>query len=59
VRPRRLRLRRLTVLRVFLRPRAAARLLAVLADRAVTYETGCVVLIEACAQVHYSPSWRR
>jgi hypothetical protein len=55
-RPRRLRLRRLAVL---LRPRAAARLLQVLADEAVNYETGCIVLIETCAKVHYSTSWRR
>jgi hypothetical protein len=53
------RLRRLAVLRVLIRPRAAARLLQDLADDAATYRLGCDVVIKACAQVHYSPSWRR
>ena len=53
-----LRLRRLTVLRVLLRPRAA-RALALLADEAATYEHACDVVVRACATVHYSPSWRR
>jgi hypothetical protein len=54
-----LRLRRLAVLRVLLRPRTAARLLEDLAAEAATAKLACHVVIEACAQVHYSPSWRR
>ena len=58
-RPRRLRLRRLAVLRVLTRPRAAARLLEALADEATVQDLAVHAVINACAQVHYGPSWRR
>lgn len=53
-----LRLRRLGVLRVMLRPRAAARLLEGLAAEADMRRYAAGVVIKACAVVHYSPSWR-
>jgi hypothetical protein len=46
------RLRRLPVLRVMLRPRAAARLLQALADDDAAYRLGAHVLIQACAMWH-------
>jgi hypothetical protein len=56
--PRPLRLRRGAALRVLLRPRAAARLLEQLAAEADVNHVAIGVLLRACAQVHYSPSWR-
>jgi hypothetical protein len=57
--PRPLRLRRGGAIRVLLRPRAAAQLLAELAGQADVNRAAAGVAIKACAQVHYSPSWRR
>lgn len=53
------RLRRAAVLRVLLRPRAAARLLGALAAEADMNRVAVGVVIRACAAVHYSPEWRR
>lgn len=57
--PRPLRLRRFAVLRVMLRPRAAARVLAALAAEAGMNRVAVGVVLRACAEVHYSPGWRR
>jgi hypothetical protein len=53
--PRPLRLRRLAVLRVMLRPRAAARALAVLADDAEMNRRAVGTALRACAVWHEAP----
>ena len=50
--PRRRQLRRLAVLRVMLRPRAATRLLAELAGQADVHRVAVGVVIKACAATH-------
>jgi hypothetical protein len=50
----RIKLRRFAVLRVMLRPRSAARLLAALARQSTDRDTAISVIIEACALFHYS-----
>jgi hypothetical protein len=57
--PRPRRLRRLAVLHILAHPFAAARLLEVLAAEAATARLACHVVVKACAEVHYSPAWRR
>jgi hypothetical protein len=47
-----LRLRRLAVVRVMLRPRAAARLLGALADEADVRRYAIGVILTACAEWH-------
>jgi hypothetical protein len=50
--PRPLRLRRAAVLRVMLRPRAAARALALLAEEADTNHRAAGAVLRACAATH-------
>jgi hypothetical protein len=51
--------RRLATLRVMLRPRTTIRLLEDLAYEADVHHRARDAVIWACAEVHYSPGWRR